>query len=141
MHTGPKPFPARVDQLPQVCAFVEACASGAGLGPRRIAGLLVALEEVFVNICNHAYPGGVGMAEVDCETTETGLVLEIADQGPPFDPLSLPDPDLTLELDERPVGGLGVLLVRRLANEVSWRREEGRNILRLTFGPEDGSSR
>ena len=57
--------------------------------------------------------------------------MEITDQGMPFDVLSLPDPDTTPDIMERKIGGLGVYFIRKLTDEVSYRREDGRNILRL----------
>jgi anti-sigma regulatory factor (Ser/Thr protein kinase) len=60
-------------------------------------------------------------------------VLEIADTGKPFDVLSLPEPDITLDIKDRQVGGLGIHFIRTLSDGVSYRRENGRNILRMVF--------
>jgi anti-sigma regulatory factor (Ser/Thr protein kinase) len=122
---------AKVENLNQVTDFVEECADRFGLETKKKFGLLVAVEEAFVNICSYAYPDGEGEAEVCCRADGEAFVLEIADKGSPFDVLSLPDPDTTLDIMDREIGGLGVYFIRRLTDDVSYRRENGRNILRL----------
>ena len=124
---------AKVENLAVLTDFVEECADRFGLEIKKKFGLLIAVEEAFVNICSYAYPDGAGLAEVSCGMNGDGFVLEIADRGMPFDVLSLPDPDTTLDLMERPIGGLGVYFIRRLTDDVSYRRENGRNILRMVL--------
>jgi anti-sigma regulatory factor (Ser/Thr protein kinase) len=124
---------ATLEKLGELNQFVEECADRFGLDAKKKFGLLIAVEEAFVNICSYAYPGGAGEAEVSCASEGETLVLEIADSGSPFDVLSLPDPDTTLDVMEREIGGLGVYFIRKLTDDVSYRRENGRNILRLVF--------
>lgn len=124
---------ARVENLALVTGSVEECADRFGLEAGKRFGLLVALEEAFVNICSYAYPDGDGDAELSCTRDGDALVLEIADSGRPFDLLSLPEPDVTLDLMEREIGGLGIHFIRTLSDSVSYRRENDRNILRLVF--------
>lgn len=126
-------FPARLEQLASATAFIEGQAAQAGLPPERTPGLLVSLEEAFVNICHYAYPKGDGTVTITCETIDHRLVIEIVDQGVPFDLLSLPEPDITQDLMEREIGGLGVHFIRTFSDQVSYRREAGQNILRLEF--------
>ena len=91
-------------------------------------------EEALVNILNYAYPECDGEVEI-CyrKQNDTKLVLEILDNGIPFDPLSLPEPDLTSNLSERHVGGLGVFFIRKMTEDVQYRREGNANILTLIF--------
>jgi anti-sigma regulatory factor (Ser/Thr protein kinase) len=124
---------ATLEKLGELNQFVEECADRFGLDAKKKFGLLIAVEEAFVNICSYSYPGGAGEADVSCASEEEALVLEIADSGSPFDVLSLPDPDTTLDVMEREIGGLGVYFIRKLTDDVSYRRENGRNILRLVF--------
>ncbi len=84
------------------------------------------------NVCRHAYREGPGEVRLRLRTEEGALVVEVEDDGPPFDPLSRPDPDVGAPLAERPIGGLGILMIKRLVDDVAWRREEGRNILTMT---------
>jgi serine/threonine-protein kinase RsbW len=124
---------ARVENLAVFIEFVEGCADRCGLDSKRKFGLLVALEEAFVNVCHYAYPDGEGDAELVCGCDGEDFVVEIADNGIPFDVLSLPDPDTTADIMDRDIGGLGVYFIRKMTDEVSYRREGGRNILRLVL--------
>ena len=133
MNFGTRRIEARVENLAGANEFVEECAGRFGIAAKRKSGMLLALEEAFVNICSHAYPGGEGEAEISCEGVDDTFVLEVADTGKPFDILSLPDPDITLDIMDRRVGGLGVHFIRKLSDRVGYRRESGRNILRMEF--------
>lgn len=113
--------------------FVEECADRFGLATKKKFGLELALEEAFINICSHAYPDGEGDAEIFCTGDGDAFVLEIADSGKPFDVLSLPDPDITLDIMDRQIGGLGIHFIRTMSDSVSYRRENDRNILRMVF--------
>ena len=94
----------------------------------------VAMEEVFVNIAHYAYPGGEGKAKisvaVDGETNIATFV--VSDNGIPFDPLAKADPDITLSADEREVGGLGIFIIKKTMDSVSYVRENGENRLTMT---------
>lgn len=126
-------YAARVDNLDAANEFVEECADRFGLEATKKFGLLLTLEEAFVNVCSYAYPDGAGDAEICCTGDGDAFVLEISDRGRPFDILSLPDPDLTLDIMERGIGGLGIHFIRTLSDGVSYRREQNRNILRMVF--------
>jgi len=126
-------YTATVENLTGANEFVEECADLFELDLKKKFGLLLALEEAFVNICSYAYPDGVGDAEISCEGEGNAFVLEIADKGSPFDVLSLPDPDITSDVMDRMVGGLGIHFIRTLSDKVSYRRENDRNILRMEF--------
>jgi anti-sigma regulatory factor (Ser/Thr protein kinase) len=90
------------------------------------------VEEVVTNICRHGYDDQLGQLELRCRRVGTQrLLLEFIDGGRPFDIIAAPPPDLTADLEQREVGGLGVPLIRAMADEVSYRREGNRNILRL----------
>lgn len=93
--------------------------------------LRLALEEAVQNKVNYAYPDGNGWLEAEADIVGGVAVFVLADGGEPFDPLSLPDPRFDLPVSEMKVGGLGVYLYRKLMDEVSYRREEGKNVLTL----------
>ncbi len=133
MKIGSKLFAARVENLTEASGFVEECADRFGLDAGKKFGLLLALEEAFVNICSYAYPHGEGAAQITCTGDGDLFVLEITDRGAPVDLLSLPDPDLTSDLMERRIGGLGIHFIRTLSDSVDYRREDKRNILRMEF--------
>jgi serine/threonine-protein kinase RsbW len=127
---------AKVEHLPQWMQFIADYAQAYGLPSKRIREIELALEEVLVNICQYAYPDTAGDVEVTCSVdAQQRFMINIIDQGIAFDPLSLAAPDLTADVDSRQVGGLGVFLVRRLMDDVSYRRENDQNILQLTVDP------
>jgi anti-sigma regulatory factor (Ser/Thr protein kinase) len=125
--------PAELDQLPIFLGHVRQTAETAGLMDAQGARLELAVEEALVNVFNYAYAGQAHAGAVTCRVmVETdGLTVEIVDEGPPFDPLARPDPDTALELEQRQPGGLGIFMIRQLADEVSYRREAGRNVLTI----------
>jgi anti-sigma regulatory factor (Ser/Thr protein kinase) len=125
-------LPARLPSVALATTFVAYHASAAGLPPNRVAAIELVVEEALVNICHYAYRNKVGNVEVRCNRDGTRQFhIEIIDAGEPFNILTLPPPDPTATLDQRPVGGLGVLLIRSLVDNAGYRREDSRNILQL----------
>ena len=114
--------------------FVQKGALEASLPPVRAGELDLLIEEIFVNVCRYAYPYSVpGTVHVTYWIPEPGeLRVEIADQGIEFNPLKADPADISLDLEHRPIGGLGIFLVQQLAASLTYRREDGWN--RLTFG-------
>ncbi len=96
----------------------------------------LALEEALVNIFHYAYPPGVeGWIELACRLEEDGrrLDVEIRDGGRAFNPLERGRPDTRASLEQRPIGGLGIFLIRQMAAKVAYRREGDLNVLALQF--------
>ena len=93
----------------------------------------VALDEVLSNIVKYGLAGGDAQRQIDLELSLEGGVLELTveDDTVAFDPLSAPEPDLTLPLEERPVGGLGITILKGLMDSVEYGRHQGRNRLVL----------
>ena len=114
--------------------FVRTGAREANLPEARIGELNVLIEEIFMNTCSHAYQdAGPGVVTLTYSVLGPGeLSVEVADQGAEFNPLTAAPPDLTLNLESRPIGGLGIVLVKALTSSLSYRRDRGWN--RLTFG-------
>ena len=135
METGPSTItlPASLDRLQDVMAFVETHAEAAGVPAAKCSGLCLAVEEAFVNICNYAFDGGRGQVELICSVDPKAFALEITDAGPEFDPLSVAEPDLSVPLEQRQIGGLGIHFIRKFTDDADWRREDNKNILRLTI--------
>ena len=90
-------------------------------------------EEIFANITFYAYPESKGSIKVLMEKTDNEIILKFEDSGIPYNPLKKPDPDITLPPEKRPLGGLGVFMVKNLAKEVLYERIEDKNILTLIF--------
>ncbi|NEV62624.1 ATP-binding protein [Thiorhodococcus minor] len=130
---------AEVSALPEVQAFIEQESERAGLDPAAAGRLALATEEIFVNICRYAYPdAGPGWVELVAWTEDGDFHLEISDAGIPFDGPARAEPDLSAPLEDRQIGGLGWMLVRKMVDALSYRRDAGRNQVRLTMHlPED----
>jgi len=129
-------WPARLENLQRFLKPVSECARAEGFDQERIQEIELALEEALVNIFNYAYPEGAGEVEVGCGVENDHWIIEIIDSGIPFDMTSLSDPDLTADVEERKIGGLGIFLVRKMVDEVTYRREKDRNILTLAVKKE-----
>jgi len=90
-------------------------------------------EEALINIINYAYDKERGELKIDCETLNNDTIfIEISDTGTAFDPLQKEDPDITLPVEERRVGGLGIFIIKNIMDTVDYKREGGKNILTLT---------
>jgi anti-sigma regulatory factor (Ser/Thr protein kinase) len=121
--------------------FVRSGAKAVGLAGTDLDKLDLVLEEILVNIARYAYDGGAGDVEVGYATHSGALLVEIADWGRSFNPLEAALPDLTASMAERRVGGLGVLLVKKIVGSLGYRREKGQNKVSFQFpGRESGVS-
>jgi len=125
--------PGEAAQLPALTRFLREFWSAAGLPAAEALCFELALEELFTNVVRHGAPGGPPPAvELSLALAGPRLTMTLADDGPAFDPLALPQPDVGAALEDRPVGGLGVFLVRQMMDTVSYRRAGPRNELCLT---------
>ena len=93
----------------------------------------IAIDELFGNIAQYAYTTEVGEVTVRVEVIEDpmSVVITFIDGGVPYDPLSAADPDITLSADERAIGGLGIFMVKKSMDDVTYRYENGSNILSI----------
>jgi serine/threonine-protein kinase RsbW len=136
-HTAPPvPFtrtvPARLEEIPPMTEALAEWAEAAGVPPRTMASVSLMVDELVANIVTHGY-GATGAGDVRLEACieDDKLVLLLTDHAFAFDPLQAPPPDTTSSLEDREIGGLGVHFVRRMADEVSYRRTAGTNELRI----------
>ena len=123
--------PAVTDQLDEVTAFIDAFLEERGCSMKTQMQIDLSVEEVFVNIANYAYPDKEGDAQIRLSEADGVVTLVFTDSGIPYDPLQREDPDVTLSAEERKIGGLGILLVKKNMDEVSYSYENGRNVLNL----------
>jgi len=91
------------------------------------------IEEIFVNIANYAYNPEIGSATfcMEFEDNPNAVLMTFIDSGKPYNPLEKTDPDTTLGIDERDVGGLGIFLVKKNVEELAYEYADGKNILRM----------
>lgn len=95
--------------------------------------LEVCAEEIFANVAFYAYPEKQGNIDVTLNKSDNKIIFEFKDEGIEYNPLEKPDPDITLPPEERPIGGLGIYMVKNLTNEIYYKRENNTNILTLIF--------
>jgi anti-sigma regulatory factor (Ser/Thr protein kinase) len=126
-------LPAKLENLGSWMEAVSECAKEQGFDQKKIGKIELALEEALVNICKYSYPDDPGDAEVNCKQDNGRFIIEIVDSGIPFDMTSLPAPDVTSSIEKRKIGGLGIFLIKKMVDEVRYRREGNFNILKLTI--------
>ena len=126
---------ATVRNLNLIMAFLDERLDAWGCPMRKRMAIELAVEEVYVNIANYAYAPGSGEATMraELETSDAArtIVITFIDQGIPFNPLTSEEPDVSLPVDERKIGGLGIFLVKKTMNAVEYRYENGSNILTI----------
>lgn len=91
----------------------------------------LSIEEIVENIVQYAYENGAGHVEVSTHRKKDDLVIRFKDAGIPFNPLEKPDPDISLSVIDRPVGGLGIFICKQMMDEVCYEYKDGCNILSI----------
>ena len=124
---------ASVENLEQVLGFVDSHLEAAGCPAKTSVQIDLAVEEIFVNIAHYAYAPSKGTATISIAASEAAgeAVISFTDSGKEYNPLAKEDPDIHLSSDARPIGGLGVYLVKETMDSVSYSREDGSNILTI----------
>jgi anti-sigma regulatory factor (Ser/Thr protein kinase) len=115
--------------LPALLDALETHLSQAGAPMAVASAVMIAADEVLSNVVDH---GGATTVQVSAGVRDRRVTVEVVDDGVPFDPTAARAPDTSLGIEEREVGGLGVHLVRKLMDEVAYRRDGGRNKLRFS---------
>lgn len=123
-----KIYPAVDEALPEVLAFIEEELEKLGCSMKTILQITVCVEEMFVNVAHYAYGNEKGNVWMAIGEKNGMAVISITDEGMEFDPLAKMDPDITLSAEERQIGGLGIFMVKKSMNEVSYERADGKNI-------------
>lgn len=124
---------AQTSELQRVTDFVDEALSACGCTAEDRSRLAISVEEVFVNIASYAYPQKAGSVRIDADVGGDPLTITLtfSDDGIPFDPLKKPDADTSPEALAARVGGLGILMVKRMMDDVTYTRDKGRNVLTL----------
>ena len=133
MHLKEMTVEATVENIPSVTDFVNGELEALDCPMKAEMQIDIAIDELFGNIAHYAYDPETGPATVRVEVEDDPMcvVITFIDHSKPYDPLSQKDPDVTLSADEREVGGLGVFLVRKTMDDVSYEYRNGQNILRI----------
>ena len=122
---------AKVENLDKVMAFINEKLENINYPVDLLNEILIASEEIFVNIASYSYAPATGSARIYISTDDK-TVIEFEDSGKPYNPLEQPDPPLDKNPSDRPIGGLGVFLVKRIMDTVEYTRTESKNILKIT---------
>ncbi|MBQ6019101.1 MAG: SpoIIE family protein phosphatase [Clostridia bacterium] len=120
---------AEKENLDEVIGFVDSCLEKIDCPPKAQMQIDLAVEEIFVNIASYAYGDETGKAEISVQVSGNEITIVFADSGILYNPLEKEDPDTTLSADEREIGGLGVFLVKKNMDDVSYDWVDGKNIL------------
>lgn len=123
----------RSTEVTRLSQFVKDFFAKLDVEKKLAAGMRLALEEAVVNVINYAYPPDEeGEIQIWADSDGREVRFTIVDSGFPFDPTAVLEPDTTLDAQNRPIGGLGILLSRRLMDSISYSRQDGKNVLSLT---------
>ncbi len=127
-------IPATVENIEKVTEFVNRQLEEIACPLRAQMQIDVAIDELFGNIAHYAYNPETGPATVRVEVSETptiSVTITFIDHGVPYDPLKKDDPDITLSAEEREIGGLGIFMVKKTMDEITYEYKDGQNILRI----------
>lgn len=124
---------ATVENIAAVTAFIDEQLEELDCPMKTQLQVDVAIDELFGNIAHYAYNPEIGAATVRVEVTDNPLavVITFIDNGVPYDPLAKADPDITLSAEERQIGGLGIYMVKKSMDDISYEYKNGQNILRI----------
>ena len=121
-----------VQEVPRLNVFVDEVCEDMGCDMETTMRMNLAIEEAVVNVIDYAYPSGtVGSIDIKVTIYDNHMEFVISDSGTPFDPTKKEDVDISLPVEERRIGGLGIHLVRQLMDKINYERKDGRNILTL----------
>ncbi len=125
-------LPNDIETIPQLNEFIDLVAEEVGLDMSLTMSLNLAMEEAVVNVMDYAYPDGQkGNVGIEVTADQEWMTFVITDTGIAFDPTTKEDADTTLSAEERPIGGLGIFLVRQLMDGINYKREGNKNVLTL----------
>ena len=124
---------ATIENIETVTDFVDAQLEELDCPMKAEMQINVAIDELFSNIAHYAYHPETGEATVAVEVIKNPLAVEITfiDNGKPYDPLQNADPDVTLSAEERDIGGLGIFIVKKSMDEITYEYKDGKNILKI----------
>jgi sigma-B regulation protein RsbU (phosphoserine phosphatase) len=125
-------LPAKQEKYSNLMSWLDKQCDYAGLDTKHKNKLCIAVEEIFLNVSNYAYPPIEGDVEISFKINDNNQIeMKFADSGVQYNPLEKDDPDITLNADERSIGGLGIFMVKKSMDEVNYSYENGKNVLTI----------
>lgn len=124
---------ATIENIEAVIAFVNEQLEAFDCPIKSQTQIDIAIDELFGNIAQYAYNPDVGPVTVRVEVTDSPItvIITFIDNGVPYDPLKKEDPNITLSAEEREIGGLGIYLVKKSMDDISYEYKDGQNILKI----------
>ena len=126
---------ATIENLAKVFTFLQESLDKCDVPSKVKRQIKLCVEEVYMNITHYAYNPDTGLAKIGVDLVggddPAKIVISFADEGRPYDPLGKEDPDLDLGLDDTPIGGLGIYLVKTTMDNMAYERKDGQNLLTL----------
>ena len=124
---------ANESNLDKILDYVSAKFEEAGASPKVITELAIAVEEIYINVAHYAYKPDTGPATVKVDIDKENRVgtVTISDNGKPYNPLEREDPDITASAEDRPIGGLGILMTKKLVDEAEYEYKDNQNVMKL----------
>jgi serine/threonine-protein kinase RsbW len=122
---------AKVEQLARISEFIADAMRAFGLDDRKSFEVRLAVDEACANIMHYAYSKAGGTIELSCERRNGAVWVIIKDHGKPFDPTTVPPPDLDADVEGRAVGGLGIYFMRRMVDKINYEYRDGQNVLTM----------
>ena len=126
---------ATIENLAKVFVFLQEALESCDVPPKVKRQIKLCVEEIYMNITHYAYNPETGPARIGIDVVDgdvpSRVVISFADEGKPYDPLGRDDPDLELGLDDRPIGGLGIYLVKTTMDNVAYEHINGENVLTI----------
>ena len=124
---------ASIENVNTVTQFVDEHLESMNCPMKAMMQINIAIDELFSNIAFYAYKPDKGPVTVSVEVAENpeAVIITFIDQGIPYDPLATEDPDTTLSADERNIGGLGIFLVKKSMDDITYEYKDGQNILKI----------
>ena len=124
-------FKAKLEYLDDILEFTENSLAESGCPLKCMNQICIALEEAFVNVASYAYPQSDGKVDLRIEYESGCVQLILSDVGLPFNPLERDEPDITLNAEERKIGGLGIFMIKKIMDEVTYSYSNGKNVLAM----------
>ncbi len=122
---------ATVENLATVTEFITSSLEEKNCSMKTIMQMELVIEEIFVNVASYAYRPNVGNVTICKEFDNQSITISFIDSGVDYNPLEHEDPDTNAEIEDRDIGGLGIFLVKKNVDEISYERKDGQNILTI----------
>lgn len=126
---------ATLENLSKVFGFLQEAFDSLSVKPQIKRQIKLCVEEIYMNITNYAYNPETGPAKISLDVNDgiepTKIIISFSDHGKPYDPLKHEDPDMELDLEDAPIGGLGIYLVKTTMDKVQYESKNGHNVLTI----------